>query len=179
MSREQIKTTMFQIRMITLCQLCLSMLMMVSITSTSDNVGENLLRKIHTTSHERDNTRDARNRFQISNRPRLSVLDRARTRHQQSLGTRSQNRSPAVEPRRNLPLSIRNQLLGGECQAFQTENSILKQQLLAVQEQLQQLERRMGLQVEGPVRALQMLSSIQVSILFVLIRYSIYLVGGK
>ena len=167
MSLEQIKTTMIHIRMITLCQLFLSMLTMVSITSTSANVGVNLLRKIHTTSHERENTRDARNRFQISNRPRLSVLDWARTRQQHSFGTRSQNRSPAVEPKRNLPLSSRNQLLGGECQAFQTENSILKQQLLAVQEQLHQLERRMGLQVEGPVRALQLLSSVQVSILFV------------
>ena len=135
--------------------------------SSSENVGGNLLRKIHTTSHETENTRNVRNRFQISNRPRLSVLDRARTRQQQSVGTRSQARSPAVETKRNLPLSSRNQLLGGECQAFKTENSILKQQLLAVQEQLQQLERRMGLQVEGPVRALQLLSSVQVAILCV------------
>ena len=154
--------------MITLCPLFLSMLMMVPITLTSDNVGGNLLRKIHTTSHETENTRNVRNRFQISNRPRLSVLDRARTRQMQSMGTRSQNRSPAVETRRNLPLSIRNQLLGGECQAFQTENSILKQQLLAVQEQLQQLERRMGLQLEGPVRARQLLSSVQVLSLYCL-----------
>merc|ERR1711892_293291 len=108
---------------------------MVSITSSSDIVGGNLLRKIQTTSHETENTRSVR--------------------------TRSQARSPAVEPERNLPLSSRNQLLGGECQAFQTENSILKQQLLAVQEQLQQLERRMGQQVEGPVRALQLLGSVQ------------------
>merc|ERR1711892_1529483 len=137
------------------------MFIMVPITSTSDNVGGNLLRKIQTTSHERENTRNIRNRFQISNRPRLSVLDRTRTRQQQSMGTRSQNRSPAVEKERNLPLSNQNQLLGGECQAFKTENSILRQQLLAVQEQLQQLERRMELQLEGPVRAWQLLGSVQ------------------
>ena len=136
-----------------------SVVVFIKAVSTEENNGGHLLGRIHTTVHEADT---ARKRYQQFPRPRVSVLERARSRQQQLRGVRSQNRSPNLKPSQNIPLSNSNRLLGGECQAFQTENRILKQQLLAVQQELQQLERRMGSQLEGPVRALRLLSKIKV-----------------
>jgi hypothetical protein len=87
--------------------------------------------------------------------PRTSVLDRARIRQQQLFGVRPQSRpltpSPQSQPRSAFP--ARNRLLGGECQALKTENSILKQQLLAAQSEF-----------EEPARAQNILRSIQVKL---------------
>ena len=145
-----------------------------------DEVDGDLLKRIQTTilknkaqgnSRSRSGSERAIDVKQVLSTPRVSALDRARTRqHQQQLfgarPARGQNRSPLPEPKRSSPFSNRNQLLGGECQALKTENSILKQQLLAAQSQpLQQLETRRGLQVEEPVRALHLLNSIQVELL--------------
>ena len=97
--------------------------------------------------------RKSKHRFgltQESSSPRESVLSLARARQIQLFGTR---RSPVPEPRRNSLLSERKQVVGGECQALKTENNILKQQLLAVQSQQQQLE---------PRRNIQLLNNIQV-----------------
>jgi len=127
-----------------------------------------LLKQIQTTVHgtkmqEKSRSRSQRNIY--VNHPRVSVLDRARTRQGQILGARTQNRSPLVEPKRNSPFSNRNRnkLLGGECQAFKTENTILKQQLLAAQSQQKQLQTKSGLDLDldGPVRALRLLNRIQ------------------
>eukprot|EP00090_Calanus_glacialis_P001407 TRINITY_DN11001_c0_g1_i1.p1 TRINITY_DN11001_c0_g1~~TRINITY_DN11001_c0_g1_i1.p1 ORF type:complete len:482 (+),score=124.27 TRINITY_DN11001_c0_g1_i1:103-1548(+) len=86
--------------------------------------------------------------------PRTSVLDRARIRQQQLFGVRPQSRpltpSPQSQPRSAFP--DRNRLFGGECQALKTENSILKQQLLAAQSQF-----------EEPARAQNILRIIQES----------------
>ena len=139
---------------------------LIKAVSSEENNGEHLLGRIQTTVHEANTARGARNRYQQYPRPRVSVLDRARSRQQQLIGFRSQNRSPSLKPPQNIPFSNNNRLLGGECQAFKTENRILKQQLLAVQQELQQLERRMGAELEGPVRALQLLSKIKVSIYY-------------
>ena len=137
----------------------LLVMLMVQSISTSENEGENLLKRIHTTFHEPEHNR---NIFEVSHRPIVSVLERIRSRQQQLLGARSESRSPKLNPKGKLPFSGRNQLLGGECQAFKTENGILKQQLLSVQKHLQQLERRIRLEFDEPVRALQLLSRVQV-----------------
>ena len=142
----------------------LCVLVLIKVVSSEEVDGGHLLGRIQTTVHEANTARGARNRYQQFPRPRVSVLDRARSRQQQLIGFRSQNRSPNLKPPQNIPFSNNNRLLGGECQAFKTENRILKQQLLAVQQELQQLERRMGAELEGPVRALQLLSKIKVSI---------------
>merc|ERR1712179_193857 len=139
----------------------LSVVVFIKQVSSEESNGGRLLGRIHTTVHEADTARSARNRYQQFPRPRVSVLERARSRQQQLRGVRSQNRSPNLKPPQNIPLSNNNRLLGAECQAFQTENRILKQQLLAVQQELQQLERRMGAELEGPVRALQLLNKIK------------------
>ena len=136
-----------------------------------DKVDVDLLKQIQTTIHgtkmqEKSRSRSQSQRNIYVNHPRVSVLDRARTRQGQILGARTQNRSPLVEPKRNSPFSNRNRnkLLGGECQAFKTENTILKQQLLAAQSQQKQLQTKSGLDLDldGPVRALRLLNSIQV-----------------
>jgi len=135
-----------------------------------DKVDVDLLKQIQTTVHgtkmqEKSRSRSQSQRNIYVNHPRVSVLDRARTRQGQILGARTQNRSPLVEPKRNSPFSNRNRnkLLGGECQAFKTENTILKQQLLAAQSQQKQLQTKSGLDLDldGPVRALRLLNSIQ------------------
>jgi len=151
------------IKRMLLCCL-LSVVVLIPAVLPAEKVGGNLLEKIHTTVQKEETSKGIRNRYQQFPRPRVSVLERARSRQQQLLGVRSPNRSPNLKPTQNIPFSNKNRLLGGECQAFMTENRILKQQLNAVKQELQQLERRMGAQLEGPVRALQLLSKIQESV---------------
>ena len=92
---------------------------------------------------------------QVASSPIESVLNLARTRQQQQFGASSQNRSPFREPKRSSLFSERNQVMSGECQALQTENSILKKQLLVVQSQ----------QLGGPGRSLKLLDIIPVGVI--------------
>jgi len=114
-------------------------------------VDSNLLKRIQATikgSHIKDESHfrsESGKNIVLSSSPTVSALDHAMIRKQQLFGNRSQNRSP-----QNIsPFSRRKQqLLGGECQALKTENSILKQKLLATQSQKHQ-DRRRGLEVHG------------------------------
>ena len=103
------------------------------------DVDGDILSKIQLTI-KKDNGKSKMHRKGKQSSPRDSVLQLARARQQQLFGIRTQNRSPLLDPRGNTLLSGRNQVVGGECQALKTENSILKQQLLAVQSQQQQLK---------------------------------------
>ena len=87
-----------------------------------------------------------------SSSPRDSVLSLARARQQQLFGSRSPSRSPLLG---SSPPQF-PQFVGAECQAFKTENSILKQQLLAAETELQQF---------GPGRTLQFTNRFQVVLL--------------
>ena len=89
---------------------------------------------------------------QVSSSPTLSALERAKIRQQKLFGARGQN----ISPQRSFPFSSRKQLLGGECQALKTENSILKQQLLVAQEEGK------GLRLAGQEQIQQILGNIQV-----------------
>ena len=103
--------------------------------------------------------------------PRTSLVDKAKIRQQQLFGVRSQHRSPPPQsrtqsstparPRLTGLFPGRNQLVGGECQALKTENSILKQQLLAAQSQQQQ-QQQLG--TDSSARTLSLLNSIQVKL---------------
>jgi len=112
----------------------LLVLFVLAALSQSEKFGNNLLKQIHTTVHGTQSNREGPH----LNRPRISVLERARSRRQELLNARNQN---SVGSHRSFDFSHRNQLLGGECQAFKTENRILKQQLLAAQTLLKQLEK--------------------------------------
>jgi hypothetical protein len=116
-------------------------------------VDGDLLSKIQTTISKDKGQRNIQRKSKQASSQRESVLSLARARQQQLFGIRSQNRFPLPEPRRNSLLSERKQASGGECQALQTENNILKQQLLVVQSQKQQQE---------PRRNAKLLNSIQV-----------------
>ena len=106
-------------RSLTMSMLCVVVL--IKVVSSEEVDGGHLLGRIQTTVHEANTARGARNRYQQFPRPRVSVLDRARSRQQQLIGFRSQNRSPSLKPPQNIPFSNNNRLLGGECQAFKTE----------------------------------------------------------
>ena len=112
-------------------------------------VDKGLLERIQLTIQQNKNQRQVKRKGKESgglNRPattpRQSVLNLARARQQQLFGSR---RPEISEPQARFPFSEEVNSPGGECQAFKTENAILKQQLLAAQTKIQQSEEERNL----------------------------------
>ena len=109
-----------------------------------DEVDEGLLHRIQLTIQQNKGQRKVEKRVgkqsPILNKPPTtpshSVLNLARARQQQLFGAR---RPQLAEQHSRFPFSHEAERVGGQCQAFKTENAILKKQLLAAQTKLQQV----------------------------------------
>jgi len=109
-----------------------------------DEVDEGLLHRIQLTIQQNKGQRKVEKRVgkqspilsKPPTTPSHSVLNLARARQQQLFGAR---RPQLAEQHSRFPFSHEAERVGGQCQAFKTENAILKKQLLAAQTKLQQV----------------------------------------
>ena len=108
-----------------------------------DEVDEGLLHRIQMTIQQNKGQKKVERKGKqslILNKPPTtpshSVLNLARARQQQLFGAR---RPQLTEQHSRFPFSKKAEVVGGQCQAFKTENALLKQQLLAAQTKLQQV----------------------------------------